>query len=176
MDLSLSVRGRDRHTITRQATHRPRGRLSLEEIRDLAKSLQLKEEFGARVRLTGSLALAQEELESVVEGIGLAGVISLILVVGLLFWGLKSVWLLVSTVVTLLCGLILTAGFATLAVGTLNLISIAFAVLSLRLGLQVWGYARAFVSGAERPVAVPLIEDAATQAAREAAHVSGREE
>ena len=53
---------------------------------------------------------------------------------------------------------------------------IAFAVLSLRLGLQVWGYARAFVSGAERPVAVPLIEDAATQAAREAAHVSGREE
>jgi TRAP-type C4-dicarboxylate transport system permease small subunit len=53
---------------------------------------------------------------------------------------------------------------------------IAFAVLSLRLSLQVWGFWRAFVTGAERPVAVPLIEDVAMQAAREAAHVSGREE
>ncbi len=53
---------------------------------------------------------------------------------------------------------------------------IAFAVLSLRLLLQVWGFGRAFVTGAERPVAVPLIEDAATQAAREAAHVSAREQ
>lgn len=53
---------------------------------------------------------------------------------------------------------------------------IAFAVLSLRLVLQIWGFGRAFVTGAERPVAVPLIEDAATQAAREAAHVSAREQ
>jgi TRAP-type mannitol/chloroaromatic compound transport system permease small subunit len=53
---------------------------------------------------------------------------------------------------------------------------IAFAVLSLRLALQVWGFGRAFATGAERPVAVPLIEDAATQAAREAAHVSAREQ
>jgi TRAP-type C4-dicarboxylate transport system permease small subunit len=53
---------------------------------------------------------------------------------------------------------------------------IAFGVLSLRLMLQVWGYGRALITGAERPVAVPLIEDAAMQAAREAAHVSGRDE
>lgn len=53
---------------------------------------------------------------------------------------------------------------------------IAFAVLSLRLMLQVWGFGRALATGAERPVAVPLIEDVAAQAAREAAHVSGREE
>ena len=53
---------------------------------------------------------------------------------------------------------------------------IAFGVLSLRLALQVWGFARALVTGAERPVAVPLIEDVATQAAREAAHVSGHDE
>ena len=53
---------------------------------------------------------------------------------------------------------------------------IAFGVLSLRLMLQIWGFGRALVSGAERPVAVPLIEDAAAQAAREAALVSGRNE
>ncbi|HKL46118.1 MAG TPA: TRAP transporter small permease [Roseovarius sp.] len=53
---------------------------------------------------------------------------------------------------------------------------IAFGVLSLRLMLQVWGFGRALVSGVERPVAVPLIEDAAAQAAREAAQLSGHDE
>lgn len=53
---------------------------------------------------------------------------------------------------------------------------VAFGVLSLRLVLQVWGYGRALISGAERPVAVPLIEDVVAQAAREAAHVSGHDE
>jgi TRAP-type C4-dicarboxylate transport system permease small subunit len=52
---------------------------------------------------------------------------------------------------------------------------IAFAVLSLRLMLQLWGYGRAFLSGTEQPVAVPLIEDVATQAAREAAQLTGHD-
>lgn len=52
---------------------------------------------------------------------------------------------------------------------------IAFAVLSLRLSLQLWGYGRACLSGDEQPVAVPLIEDVATQAAREAAQLSGHD-
>lgn len=52
---------------------------------------------------------------------------------------------------------------------------VAFGVLSLRLALQAWGFGRAFVEGAERPVAVPLIEDAAAQAAREAAQLDGRD-
>lgn len=50
---------------------------------------------------------------------------------------------------------------------------IAFSVLSLRLVLQLWGYSRAVRTGTDSPVAVPLIEDAATQAAREAETVSG---
>lgn len=49
---------------------------------------------------------------------------------------------------------------------------IAFFVLCLRLALQLVGYGRAFISGTETPVAVPLVEDAAAQAAREAATVS----
>ena len=53
------------------------------------------------------------------------------------------------------------------------LVPIAFSVICLRLGLQLWGFGRAFASGMERPVAVPLIEDASTVAANEAATVSG---
>jgi TRAP-type mannitol/chloroaromatic compound transport system permease small subunit len=56
------------------------------------------------------------------------------------------------------------------------LIPVAFSVLCLRLSLQVFIYGRAFISGEERPVGVPLIADAATQAALEAATVSGGNE
>ena len=52
---------------------------------------------------------------------------------------------------------------------------VAFSVLCLRLLLQLWAYGRALRSGTDRPVAVPMIADAATQAAMEADHVSGHD-
>ncbi len=52
---------------------------------------------------------------------------------------------------------------------------VAFSVLCLRLVLQLWGFGRAFWRGEDQPVAVPLVIDAATQAALEAEHVSDRE-
>ncbi|RKF16082.1 TRAP transporter small permease [Roseovarius spongiae] len=52
---------------------------------------------------------------------------------------------------------------------------VAFAVLSLRLVLQLWGYGRAFLRNADAPVAVPLVTDAATQARMEAEQLSGRD-
>lgn len=53
------------------------------------------------------------------------------------------------------------------------LVPVAFSVLCLRLSLQLWGFARACVLGLETPVAVPLVQSAAAQAAEEAAHVAG---
>ncbi|MCV6585314.1 MAG: TRAP transporter small permease, partial [Marinibacterium sp.] len=52
---------------------------------------------------------------------------------------------------------------------------VAFSVLCVRLALQIWGYGRAFVLGLQRPVAVPLIQDAAAQAAAEADQLTERE-
>ncbi|EAQ45806.1 MAG: C4-dicarboxylate ABC transporter permease [Roseobacter sp. MedPE-SWde] len=52
---------------------------------------------------------------------------------------------------------------------------VAFSVLCLRLLLQAWGYGRAMVLGLEAPVAVPLIQDAAEQAAAEAEALSGHD-
>lgn len=54
------------------------------------------------------------------------------------------------------------------------IVPLALAVLALRLVLQLWGYGRAILTGRD-PVAVPMIEDAATIAAREAEAVAGRE-
>jgi TRAP-type C4-dicarboxylate transport system permease small subunit len=56
------------------------------------------------------------------------------------------------------------------------IVPLAFSVLAARLILQLWAYARAIKSGTDAPVAVPLIEDAATIAAREAEAVTGRED
>jgi TRAP-type C4-dicarboxylate transport system permease small subunit len=52
------------------------------------------------------------------------------------------------------------------------LVPFMFSVLCARMALHVWGYARAFVQGAEYPIAVPLALSAAEQAAEEARHVS----
>jgi TRAP-type C4-dicarboxylate transport system permease small subunit len=52
---------------------------------------------------------------------------------------------------------------------------VAFSVLCLRLMLQAWGYGRALVQGLETPPAVPLIQDAAKQAAAEAELLSGHD-
>lgn len=51
-------------------------------------------------------------------------------------------------------------------------VPVAFAVLCARLVLQAVGYARAFWLGLENPVAVPLIQSVAEQAAAEAEQVS----
>lgn len=55
------------------------------------------------------------------------------------------------------------------------IVPMAFTVLALRLLLQIWGYGRAFVSGLENPVAVPLVQSAAEQAMAEAEHLDGRD-
>ncbi|MCV6591515.1 MAG: TRAP transporter small permease [Silicimonas sp.] len=53
-------------------------------------------------------------------------------------------------------------------------VPVAFAVLVLRLILQAVGYARALVLGLENPVAVPLVQSVAEQAAAEADQLGER--
>lgn len=105
-------------------------------LRSAIKSLNLNPEQGVRVRLSGSAALAQEELKSVEKGMGVAAVLSLTLVLSLLILGLRSARLVAATIFTLIVGLIWTAGFAVVAIGQLNLMSVAFAVLFIGLSVD----------------------------------------
>ncbi len=105
-------------------------------LRGLVAELGLDEDAGVRVRLTGSAALAEEELLSVRDGLGLAAVLSLTVVVTLLLFGLGSPRLALAIVATLLAGLVWTAGFAVAALDSLNLISVAFAVLFIGLSVD----------------------------------------
>lgn len=108
----------------------------VKRLRELAHALQLSSDPGLRIRLTGDVALAHEELESVITGARIAGLLALVSVVAVLIAGLRSLYLVAVTFITLLVGLIFTAGFATVAIGHLNLISVAFAVMYIGLGVD----------------------------------------
>ncbi|HMB76074.1 MAG TPA: MMPL family transporter [Kiloniellaceae bacterium] len=89
-----------------------------------------------RLRLTGSALMFQDELASLSEGMGLVGLIALAAVTLLLWLGLGSWRAVAALLASLFAGLCWTAAFAALTVGTLNLISVAFAVLFIGLSVD----------------------------------------
>jgi len=108
---------------------------AINKIRALAADTDFRD-TGAGIRLTGTAVLAHEEFLNVSQGTGLAVILSLCAVALIMTLGLRSMRLVVFTLTTLITGLIFTAAFATLAVGELNLISVAFAVLYIGLGVD----------------------------------------
>ena len=101
-----------------------------------AEALALSEARGYRIRILGASVLLQDELKSVREGIGFVGLLSFTLVLALLSFGLGSWRLVLAALVTLIAGLIWTGAFAAAAIGSLNLISVAFAVLFIGLSVD----------------------------------------
>jgi hopanoid biosynthesis associated RND transporter like protein HpnN len=98
-------------------------------LRAMAAKLPFIADGRARMRLTGSVPLSDEEFATAAQG-AIAGLIgSFVLIAVWLFIGIRSVRLIVPVLLTLVLGLLLTTGFAALAVGTLNLVSVAFAIL-----------------------------------------------
>lgn len=91
---------------------------------------------GVRIRLTGDAALAHEEMSAALADAGRTGVLALGAIALILVAGLGSVWLAAACLASLITGLALTAGVATLAVGRLNLISTAFGLLYVGLAVD----------------------------------------
>jgi len=98
-------------------------------IRDTARRLDLTPEHGYRVRLTGPVALADANFATVAAGVEISAPLSLIAVLVLLFWGVRSARVVAAIMISLAVGLVATAAFAAATVGSLNPISVAFAVL-----------------------------------------------
>ncbi len=106
------------------------------EIRRLADALALDPAHGVRLRMTGPVALDDEQFATLREGALRSTILSVVLVCALLFAALRSVKLVGAILATLAAGLALTAGFAALAIGSLNLISVAFGVLFIGLAVD----------------------------------------
>ena len=102
----------------------------------IRKAIEPYKNSKVNIKLTGGEVLAYEELKSVSNANIKAIFLSIILVATILTIGLGSFRIVVACLTTLIVGLIITTAFASITVGTLNLISIAFAVLYIGLGID----------------------------------------
>ncbi len=111
------------------------GARSSQAIRETAAELGLAQK-GVRVRLTGDVPLEDDEFASVAEGAGTNTALAMAAVVVILLIGFRGIRIIVAILITLIAGLVVTAAFAAFAVGTLNMISITFAVLFIGLAVD----------------------------------------
>lgn len=112
------------------------GKAATDAIRKAAADLQLGTRYFARVRLTGPVPIADEEFATVQHGAVLNGIATVLIVLGILWLALRSGRIIVAVFITLAMGLAMTAAAGLLMVGALNLISIAFAVLFVGIGVD----------------------------------------
>ncbi|MHB1670901.1 MAG: MMPL family transporter [Acidiferrobacter sp.] len=111
-------------------------RTALRSVQAGARALGLDAAHGVTVRVTGSAALDNEQVKTVSQSAGLATGLSLTLVLVMLVLGLHRPRYVAIILLTLFMGLTWTAAFALLATGPMNLISVAFAVLFVGLGVD----------------------------------------
>ena len=144
------------------------GAAATQVLRDAAAKLEFVRSGAAHVRVTGSVALADEEFATVAQGavVGLVG--STVLVIVWLVFAVRTWRLIVPILLTLVLGLLLTTGFATITVNPLNLISVAFAILFVGIAVDF-----AIQFSARYREMMALHENAHEQAMRETALRSG---
>ncbi|MDB5625704.1 MAG: hypothetical protein JWR73_1506, partial [Tardiphaga sp.] len=112
------------------------GKAATDAIRKAAADTNIAGLFGARVRLTGPVPVANEEFATVQDGAILNGVITVLIVLAILWAALHSAKIIFAVFITLAVGLVATTAAGLILVGSFNLISIAFAVLFVGLGVD----------------------------------------
>ncbi|MGE0623031.1 MAG: MMPL family transporter [Pseudomonadales bacterium] len=93
-------------------------------------------EPGVRVRLTGEVPLAHEEIGMALDGIGIAGTLSLVLLALILHFGVGSWRIIGATFALLGTGVLLTLAFAVATVGAFNTLALIFVVMFFGLGVD----------------------------------------
>jgi hopanoid biosynthesis associated RND transporter like protein HpnN len=114
------------------------GRRAVERLHEIEAELRSQGAIPGNVdvRFTGDVVLSYDELTSVRDGVQLAGIISLTLLLVILGFGLRSGRLIIASYGTLFIGFAWTAAYATAVVGQLNMLSAACAVLFIGLGID----------------------------------------
>ncbi len=105
-------------------------------IREVAADLKIDAAHGLRMRLTGPVAVADEEFATLSEDALLNNSIIVGAIVLFLWLALRSGPLVIAVIITTFAGLIVTAALGLALVGELNPISVAFAALFVGLGID----------------------------------------
>jgi uncharacterized protein len=112
------------------------GKAATDAIRQAATDLKLAGEYGARVRLTGPVPIANEEYATVQDGAVFNGLGTVLVVLFILWMALHSPKIIFAVFAILFIGLSITTAAGLMMVGSLNLLSVAFAVLFVGLGVD----------------------------------------
>jgi len=112
------------------------GKVATDAIRQAAADLDIGAKYGAKVRLTGPVAIADEEYATLEEGAYVNTTVTVVVVLTILWLALRSFGIILAVAISLTVGLSITAAIGLALVGALNLISVAFAVLFIGLGVD----------------------------------------
>lgn len=110
---------------------------AIKKVREELQILRQKPEFkGVTAGITGVPVLEYEEMATSMTDMKKASVLSLVLTVLLLLFSFRGFRNTVAAMTTLLIAISMAFGMATLLVGHLNILSMAFAVMLLGLGVE----------------------------------------
>jgi hopanoid biosynthesis associated RND transporter like protein HpnN len=112
------------------------GLKATDAIRKAAVDLNFAGNYQANLRLTGPVPMADEEFATIKENAGLNATVTIAIVLFILWLALRWFRIIFAVFVSLVVGLAVTAAVGMLMVGTLNLISVYFAVLFVGLGVD----------------------------------------
>jgi len=105
-------------------------------LRTIAADLGLTPANGVRVRLTGSVPIADEEFLTLTDRAALMATLMMSAILATLWAAVRSAKIVASILITLLTGLALTTAIGLAAVGRFNVISVAFIPLFVGIGVD----------------------------------------
>lgn len=109
---------------------------AIEEIHHAINAIQNPNLPAFKVWITGEVGLEHDEMAGMSQGTFTASVFSVLLVLVILLFAYRSFSLMFATLITLALGMVFCALFAAVAVKQLNMISVAFAVSNIGLGVE----------------------------------------
>ncbi len=112
------------------------GHLATNAIVQTAADLHLAQSYLARVRQTGLVPIGDDEFGTLKQNAGLNATVSLLAVLLILWLALRSFRIIFAVAVSITVGLAVSAAWGLFLVGALNLISVAFFVLFVGLGVD----------------------------------------
>jgi uncharacterized protein len=112
------------------------GRAATDAIEQIASDLKLHSDYGVRVRQTGQIPMNDEQLGSIRQNAEINAALTLLAVLIILRLALRSWRIIFAVAVSLFIGLAVSTAAGLLMVGALNVISVAFFVLFVGLGVD----------------------------------------
>ena len=113
------------------------GTLPIAAIRTTAQRLQLDPTHGVTVRLTGPVPLQDEEFATLAQRAGLIAALASAAIILMLWFAVRSPWLIASILLTTLVGLLTATALGLALFHRFNVISVAFIPLFVGMGMDL---------------------------------------